>query len=187
MKKSYKNHALNPLLLLILTACGGGESTVEHTQQDRGVIESKLQPIIGSRPGSFDFDQYKIRNAATSAPDPISVNSAENVCPRNGDLTGINPLPAASWVSCDFWWKSYFTFGGRLATHTGGDFQVGPNSNHVPILTFGYGKVHSSENATGRVSVRHLLDSGEEIFANYMHMEQKAAFGGDIRIGNSTA
>jgi len=78
--------------------------------------------------------------------------------------------------SCDFWWKNYF---GDLI-HTGGDFQVGTNEDHVDIGSFSFGMVKTAFyegghelGTVGKVSVEMLMDSGEVVFANFYHLDNK--------------
>lgn len=98
--------------------------------------------------------------------------------------------------SCDFWWKGYVSWDKNKTPndksddisliHTGADFQVGDNSDHVDIGSFSYGLVkqafyEGSKSSPGYVTVEQLLDSGETVFVNYYHLDNKSRHGDEAQ------
>jgi murein DD-endopeptidase MepM/ murein hydrolase activator NlpD len=74
-------------------------------------------------------------------------------------------------ATSDFWEHNYHTENGVPMTHTGKDFQIGNNSNHVPIYSYGFGKVIAVNDSYNAPTIRHLMDNGEYVKVNLLHQQ----------------
>lgn len=83
-------------------------------------------------------------------------------------------------ASSDFWQHDYFKTKSwntpplTWVTHTGKDFQVGDNLDHVDIDSYGFGKVTSIDSGYGAVTIRHLMDNGQYANVNLLHLHQNS-------------
>ena len=74
-----------------------------------------------------------------------------------------------------FWEHNYYTNrSGNLVTHTGKDYQLGNNSDHVKINSYGYGKIIGTTTNLGAVSIRHLMNNGKYMKVNLLHMHNNS-------------
>ena len=81
-------------------------------------------------------------------------------------------------ASTGFWEHNYYrtsatsTPPNTLVTHTGKDFQLGDNSAHVPIKSYGFGKVINIDYSFNAPTIRHLMNDGKYINVNLLHLHE---------------
>ncbi|RKZ81956.1 MAG: hypothetical protein DRR19_21455, partial [Candidatus Parabeggiatoa sp. nov. 1] len=129
-------------------------------------ILSFLPSVIYAEPGDFDLSIY-----GGLSWDDVVMDNEGNRIPDYGDF-GI-PQNNFQYPESNFWVHDYD--GNTIYTHAGIDYSVDPIQHnnveveHGKVMGYGYGQVEGV-NGSHTVSVKHLLNSGDTVRFNLMHM-----------------